>query len=102
MFDNTYMTTQEEVLPPTVEYIRYRGRHIAQTRGFWEVKGDFMGGPFVSHSFYSQDGKDIIVVEGWVYAPGTDKRQYLRQVESTVYSFEWDNPSAQDKEEEEN
>ena len=60
-----------------------------QTRGMWEVKNDFMGGPFVSHSFYSPDGEDIIVAEAFVYAPRYDKRQYLRQVESLLYSWEW-------------
>jgi hypothetical protein len=64
-----------------------------ETRGFWEVEGDFMGGPFVSHSFYSPDGQDIIVLEAFVYAPKYDKRQYLRQVESILYSFEWENNS---------
>lgn len=90
MFENTYMTTGE-FMEPTVEYIRFRGREFTQTRGLWEVENDYMGGPFVSHSFYSPDGKDIIVVEGFVYAPRYDKRQYLRQVESIVYSWEWKN-----------
>ena len=88
MFENTYMTTGE-YMPPTVEYIKFRGREFAQTRGLWEVVNDYMGGPFVSHSFYSPDGKDIIVAEGFVYAPRFDKRHYLRQVESSLYSGEW-------------
>lgn len=88
MFDNTYMTTAEYVTP-TVDFIKYKGRDFAQTRGYWEVFNDYMGGPFVSHSFYSKDGSDIIVLEAFVYAPRYDKRQYLRQVESLLYSFEW-------------
>lgn len=88
-FDNTWMTTSNYI-PPTVQFIRFRGRQFAQTRGFWEVHNDFMGGPFVSHSFYSQDSKEIIVAEAFVYAPKYDKRQYLRQVESIIYSFEWE------------
>ena len=88
MFDNTWMTTST-FIEPTVEFISFRGRQFAQTRGFWEVQNDFMGGHFVSDSFYSRDGKDIIVVEAWVYAPKYDKRQLLRQVESVIYSFEW-------------
>ena len=90
MFDGTYMITADYI-PPTVSYLQYKGRSFAQTRGFWEVYNDFMGGPFVSHSFYSQDGKDIIVLEAFVYAPKYGKRQYLRQVESLLYSFEWEN-----------
>ena len=89
MFDNTWMTTAEAV-QPGLEYIKYKDRQFAQTRGFWEVHNDYMGGPFVSHSFYSRDGKDIIVLEAFVYAPRYDKRIYLRQVESIIYSFQWE------------
>ena len=88
MFDNTWMTTSTQI-PPTVEYIKYRGRTFAQTRGYWEVHNDYMGGPFVSHAFYSPDGSSIIVAEAFVYAPKFDKRQFLRQVESVLYSWEW-------------
>lgn len=88
MFENTYMTTTEYVMP-TVSFVKYKDREFAQTRGFWEVYNDYMGGPFVSHSFYSKDGKDVIVLDAFVYAPKYDKRQYLRQVESLLYSFEW-------------
>lgn len=88
MFDNTYMTPSN-FAEPTIEYIRYKGRDFAQVRGFWEVYNDYMGGPYVAHAFYSQDGKEVIVLEAFVYAPKYDKRQYLRQVESVIYSFEW-------------
>lgn len=88
MFDNTYMTTSK-YFTPMVEYLKYRGRDLVQTRGMWEVENDYMGGPFVSHSFYSPDGSEIIVVEGFVYAPRYDKRHYLRQVEALLYSWEW-------------
>lgn len=88
MFENTYMIISN-VVTPDVQYVKYRGREFAQMRGLWEVYKDYMGGPFVSHAFYSQDGKEIIVIEGFVYAPRYDKRHYLRQVESILYSFEW-------------
>ncbi len=90
MFEGSYMTTST-AMEPTLRSLRYHGRDFVETRGFWEVQGDFMGGPFVSHSFYSRDGESIIVLEAFVYAPRYDKRQYLRQVESLLYSFEWKN-----------
>ena len=88
MYDGSYMTTSTAI-EPSMRYLRFHGREFVETRGFWEVHGDFMGGPFVSHSFYSPDGKDIIVLEAFVYAPKYDKRQYLREVEALLYSFEW-------------
>ena len=88
MFDGTSMTTSQ-VAEPKVSYINYKGHDFAETRGFWEVENDFMGGPFVSHSFYSLDGSEILVFEAFVYAPKYDKRQYMRQTESLLYSFQW-------------
>lgn len=93
MFENTWMTTGSYMLPQ-IEFLRFRGREFAQVRGLWEVENDYMGGPFVSQSFYSPDGSEVIVAEAFVYAPKYDKRQYLRQVESIIYSWEW-NDSAE-------
>ena len=88
MFENTYMTTGE-FIPPSLRFVKYKSSNFAEVRGYWEVYNDYMGGPFVSHSFYSPDGKEVVVAEAFVYAPKYDKRQYLRQVESLLYSFEW-------------
>ena len=88
MFEGTYMVTGTYWTPQT-RYLKYKGRDFAETHGMWEVEGDFMGGPFVSHAFYSPDGQYIVVAEAWVYAPKFDKRQYLRQTESLLYTWEW-------------
>lgn len=97
MFENTYMTISS-FAKPSVKYLRYKGREFAEIRGLWEVHNDYMGGPFVTHVLYSPDGKYMIGMEGFVYAPKYDKRHYLRQVESIIYSFEWaENNTGKDK-----
>ena len=88
MFEGSYMTTSK-VTEPKVTYMNYKGHEFAEMRGFWEVEKDFMGGPFVSHSFYSLDGSEILVFEAFVYAPKYEKRQYMRQTEALLYSFQW-------------
>ncbi len=88
MFDNTYMTIAPAV-QPSVKYMKYKGLDFAEIRGLWDVHNDYMGGPFVAHAFYSRDGREMIVALAFVYAPKYDKRHYLRQVESILYSFEW-------------
>lgn len=90
MREGSYMTTSS-ILEPVVKYAAYHDRKFAEVRGFWDVQGDFMGGPFVSHTFYTPDGLNLICIEAYVYAPKYDKRLYLRQVESLLYSFEWKN-----------
>lgn len=86
--EGSYMKTAS-YWTPTTEYIKYKGREFAQTHGQWDLEGAFMGGPFVLHSFYSQDGSEIIVLDAWVYAPKTNKRQLLRKAESILYTWTW-------------
>ena len=95
---DSYMTTTKDQLDfqPKLSWIKYRDRNFAEVRGLWELVNGFMGGPFVCHSFYDNDG-NVIVLEAFVYSPKYDKRNYLRQVESIIYSFEWDNKVQQDK-----
>ena len=89
MVNNSYMTISTEVTPG-LAVMKYKNRNFVEMRGLWEVKNDFMGGPFVIHAFYDKNNPDeIIVVEGFVYAPRYDKRDYIRQVESILYSFDW-------------
>ncbi len=90
MLEGSYMITSNvKEREPQLSWIKYKGRNFGEIRGLWEVQNDYMGGPFVQHAFYDKDGKNIIVLEGFVYAPRYDKRNYLRQVESIIYSFDW-------------
>lgn len=88
MRENSYMTFNK-VIDPGFNNIEYNGQTMVEMRGLWEVENDYMGGPFVAHSFYSQDGKDMIVTEAFVYAPRYDKRLYMLQAEALLYSWEW-------------
>ncbi len=91
MFEGSYMTTaQGEEQTPVLKWMKYKEKDFGELRGLWEVQNDFMGGPFVQHIFYDKDGQSLIVLEGFVYAPKYDKRNYLRQLEAILYSFEWE------------
>lgn len=87
--ENTYMTTTLAGTPPAMRWVTYKGMEFAEVKGLWEVQNDFMGGPFVDHIFLDKDKKNIIFLEAFVYAPRFPKRNYMRQVESLLYSFEF-------------
>lgn len=84
----SYMITNPTIDPVSRE-ISFNGIRRQEVRSLWDTQNDFMGGPFVQHAFLSKDGSEVIVVEGFVYAPKYNKRNYLRQVESIIYSFRW-------------
>lgn len=89
MVDNSYMTISSEITPG-LAVMKYKNHNFMEMRGLWEVQNDFMGGPFVIHVFHDKNNPgELIVVEGFVYAPRYDKRDYIRQVESILYSFDW-------------
>ncbi len=90
--EGSYMGTERRVAPISRK-VDYPGtQYCIETRGLWGLHNtrDRMGGPFVSYSMLSPDGKDIIDVVGFVYAPRFNKRDYLMQVEGICNSVRWE------------
>ncbi len=84
-FPDSYMTTYPDI-PPLFREINFNGNYAVEARGLWKVEGDFMGGPFINVTFVDEKQSRIINIDGFVYAPGFEKRDYLRQVEALMYS----------------
>ncbi len=92
----SYMSTQKDIAP-VLSIFELNGNYAAEMRGLWETENDYMGGPFVSISVLDASKNRIVTVEGSVYAPRYDKRNYLRQVESMIYSLEFTDQAKNDK-----
>ena len=85
--EGSYMGTQE-VDPPVFTGMNVKGKFAAEIRGLWEIKGDVMGGPFVSLTRLDEVNQRVVTVEVFVYAPEVDKRNLLRHNEAALYSLE--------------
>lgn len=83
----SYMAT-EDLLPPILKEFTLNDRYVAEVRGLWKLEKGAMGGPFVSLSTVDEERNRVVTVEGFVYAAGLDKREFLRQVESILYTLE--------------
>ena len=46
-----------------------------------------MGGPFVSHIRLDEKNQRVVVAEGFVYAPETNKRNYIRRMEAALFTL---------------
>ena len=46
-----------------------------------------MGGPFVSHARVDRPNGRVVVVEAFIYAPETKKRDMMRQMEAALYTL---------------
>ncbi len=94
-FPGSYMTTETRV---PVEYnpITVNGKYCGVLRGLWRMEGDMMGGPFVSHVRLDEKNNRVVVAEGFVFAPETDKRNFIRRIEAALYTLrlpgEFDQP----------
>ena len=88
--DGSYMTTDKEFITPVSKALpKFPAGYAVETRGLWNVVGDFMAGPFVSYSIVDPTSSKIITAEGWVYYPNKDKRDLLRQQESILYTLKF-------------
>jgi len=75
----SFMTTESDM-----EYIQYpatiNGSETIVSKGLWELTKDFLGGPFVNYKFSNSKTGKTLVIDGFVKAPGSKKRQKMRQL----------------------
>ncbi len=83
----SYMTT-EDLFTPIYRAINVGGKFCAQLKGLWEMQGDMMGGPFVSHTLVDDANNRLITLEVFVYAPEEKKRNLMRRLEATLYTLQ--------------
>ena len=84
--EGSYMTTNHDYT--YVKDATVHGKYAQVARGLWFVKGDRMGGPFVSHSRVDEVNGRVIVAEAFVYAPEALKRDLIRRMEAALYTLQ--------------
>ena len=73
---------------PLRQNLQLRYHSGVELRGLWETVRDKMGGPFYSFTQVAPDSVSCITIDGFVYAPQEEKRDYLREVEAVVKSVQ--------------
>ncbi|MFI3262320.1 MAG: DUF4837 family protein [Rikenellaceae bacterium] len=83
--ENTFMTTSEYV-QPVVEVRTINGTEWIETKGFWDLKNDFMGGPFRSYTTVDKTTNKVITIDTYVFSPkeSKGKRNFVKQLEAVV------------------
>ena len=84
--EGTHLIT-EEAYEPYVYYTKIGGLPTIETRGTWEVKGDFMAGPFVQYLLDDKANNRYLVLEGFVFGPSAAKRDYVFETEAIIKSI---------------
>jgi hypothetical protein len=81
--ESSFMNVYSEFNPIQKE-VNLNGLYTVEYRGLWNMKNDFMGGPYVHYTFVDEENSRVINLDGFVYAPKFNKREYLRELEALL------------------
>ncbi len=76
----------EEAYAPYLFTTEIDGHFAYETKGIWEVKTQFMGGPFINYAVRDSINDRYLILEGFVYAPATSKRDLQFELEAILRS----------------
>jgi Domain of unknown function (DUF4837) len=82
---DAHMITEEGYAPYLFK-IKLNGKDTYETRGTWELKNDFMSGPFVNYAIVDEQHDRILVLEGFCYSPSKEERDLMHELESIIKS----------------
>lgn len=80
-----FMTLQSENM--NIREVNYKGKYAKEIRGLWKLSDISGGGPFVSYIFVDESQKRLYYLEGYVYAPSKDKREFMQEIEVILNTF---------------
>lgn len=83
--EGAYMIT-EEAYAPYVFDTTIDGKPTIETKGIWDMKNAFMSGPFINYAIEDKANNRYVVVEGYVFAPSIEKRDYVFELEAILRS----------------
>ena len=62
------------------------GKFAYETRGIWEVKDQYMAGPFLNYAVRDEANNRYLILEGFTYAPSVEKRNHQFELEAILRS----------------
>lgn len=94
--DESFITTEYRRLVETSEMELDSRLNGFETLGTWRMTGDFMGGPFVSFTYYDPETERLFMIEYGQFAPSVNKRRFVRQFQAMGRTFESDSTWTRD------
>ena len=81
---DTYMRINDIDLPMFTSVKNVNNNYAMEARGIWEIVNDYMGGSFVSYLIHHPEGDELLFVDGFVHAPGKEKRDFMQHLEHII------------------
>ena len=76
----------EAAYTPYLFSTRIDDKYTYETKGIWEVTEQWMGGPFINYAVKDSVNNRYVILEGFVYAPLTSKRDLQFELEAILRS----------------
>ena len=86
--EGMYMITETD-FAPSIYNTNIKGRKTIESKGLWEMKNFFLGGPYINYIIEDKPNNRLLVAEGFILAPRTDKRDFLFELEAIIKSVEF-------------
>jgi hypothetical protein len=83
--EGSYMVTESAYAPYLFES-EIDGNFAWESKGIWEVKGDFMGGPFINYAVLDEENDRYVILEGFAFSPSARKRENMMELEAILKS----------------
>ena len=80
----------EKAFSPYVFPAEVSGKKAAEVRGIWEMSAYPMAGPFLTYIINDKENNRKLILEGFVFAPATKKRDYMFELEAILKSVKYD------------
>lgn len=74
----------EDAYAPYIFKTEIDGKFAYKTKGTWEVKDAWMGGPFINYAIRDEKNNRYLIIEGFTYAPSAAKRDLQFELESIL------------------
>ncbi len=76
----------EDAYAPYLFKTKIDGKFAYETKGTWEVKDEWMGGPFLNYAIRDEKNNRYLILEGFTYAPSVAKRDLQFELEAILTS----------------
>ncbi|NNJ89031.1 MAG: DUF4837 family protein [Eudoraea sp.] len=84
----TYMTTEDAFAPYFFE-TEIDERRTIEARSIWDMENYPMAGPFATFIIDDEKSNRKLVVEGFTFAPATNKRDYMFELEAIIRTIKF-------------
>ena len=81
------MVTERENFDVIARQVTLNKHFAMEIRALWRTNNLTMGGPYVGYALVDQPRGRLYYLEGFAYAPGKDKREIVRELDTILGTF---------------